>query len=107
MAGLWKNNEGTREVKYLMKRRDGSTPSWAHFVLGERDPAAPAVLRAYANKAEELGFDPNYVSDMRAMADEWEQKLASGANTPGDPDAPRHRKDDPATIAEMAQGRGA
>lgn len=107
MAGLWRNNPDTPGGKYLVKRRDGTIPEWAYMVFGERDPAAPAALRGYADKAEQLGFDPQYVADVRAMADEWERNLASGVTTPGDPDAPRHRKDDPTTVAEMTKAKGA
>jgi hypothetical protein len=107
MAGLWRNNEGTREGKYLVTRRDGTIPEWMHFVLGAADEAAPAGLRGYADKAELLGFDPKYVADVRAMADQWERDLATGAIPKGDPDAGRHRKDDPATVAKMAHGHSA
>src|ERR1700704_5669978 len=39
-GGLWRNQEGTREGKYLVQRRDGSIPEWPYFVIGARDPAA-------------------------------------------------------------------
>jgi hypothetical protein len=107
MAGLFRNNPETSEGKYLVKRRDGTIPEWMWFVLGSADPNAPAGLRGYADEAEKNGFDPRYVADVRAMADEWERELASGSVPVGDPDAPRHRIDDPATVAEMAKGRGA
>lgn len=107
MARLWRNNPDTPGGKYLVKRRDGTIPAWMWFVLGERDPAAPAGLRGYADEAEKRGFDPEYVADIRTMADAWEQDLALGLTTPGDPDAPRHREDDPATVAEMLKARGA
>jgi hypothetical protein len=105
MAGIWRNNPETKEGKYLVKRRDGTVPSWPWFVIGAADPAAGAALRAYADEAERLGMDPAYVRDVRDLAvvfEEWEE-----ANLTGDPDAPRHRKDDPATVAEMAKGKGA
>lgn len=102
MAGLWRNETGTREGKYLVKRRDGTIPAWAWFVLGERDPAAPAALRAYANEAERLGMDPKFVADIRAMSLEWDAAQAGGLTPLGNPDAGRHRVDDPATIAEMS-----
>ena len=107
MAGLWRNDEGTREGKYLVKRRDGTVPGWAWFVLGELDPAAPAALKAYANAADLLGMDPDYVADIRALAVEWEAAQLSGMVPLGDPDSGRHRTDDPATVAEMRKGRGA
>jgi hypothetical protein len=104
MARVWKNDPSTREGKFLVKRRDGTVPMWPWFVLGARDPAAGAALRAYADEAERLGMDPEYVADVRALASEFEEWLEEAG--PGDPDAPRHRKDDPATIAEMRKGRG-
>lgn len=104
MAGLWRNQAETREGKYLVKRRDGSVPEWPHFVIGGADPAAPDALRAYADAAERLGMDPVYVADVRDLATRFERyRRAIGA---GDPDAPRHRKDDPATVAEMARAAG-
>jgi hypothetical protein len=105
MPGLWKNNPETPGGKYLLKRRDGSIPMWPFFVIGARDPAGPAGLRAYADEAERLGMDPTYVEDVRDLADEFFHWCKD--NGPGDPDAPRHRKDDPATVAEMRKGRGA
>lgn len=105
MARLWRNNPDTKEGKYLVKRRDGTVPAWPFFVMGAADPAAPAALRAYAVRARELGMDPAYVNDVLALADEfavyWHEQGS------GDPDAPRHRVDDPATVAEMRKGRGA
>lgn len=100
MAGLWRNSEGTREGKYLVTRRDGTIPTWPHFVLGAKDPGAPAALRAYAAEAERLGLDPVYVQDICTLADEFERYHRTFGS--GDPDAPRHRLDDPATVAEMA-----
>lgn len=104
MARLWRNTTDAREGKYLVRRRDGTVPDWPYFVIGARDPAAPAALRAYAAKAAELGLDPAYVRDVRDLADEFTTYLAE--NGMGDPDAPRHRRDDPETIAAMARARG-
>src|SRR4051812_26870453 len=102
MAGLWRNNPETSEGKYLVKRRDGTIPSWPYFVIGGVDPAAPDALRAYADEAERLGMDPAYVADVRAMAtifEDWREECGDG-----NPDGPRHRIDDPATVAEMRKG---
>lgn len=55
---LWRKSPETPEGKYLVKRRDGTIPEWPNFVLGAKDPAAPAALRAYADSARELGFNP-------------------------------------------------
>lgn len=102
MARLWRNTEGTREGKYLVTRRDGTIPEWPYFVIGAADPAAPRALRAYAAACEKDGLDPEYVADLRALSDGFEAwREEHGA---GDPDAPRHRTDDPETIAKMQQG---
>jgi hypothetical protein len=104
MAGLWFKNPKTPGGKYLVKRRDGSIPEWPNFVIGARDQAAPVALRAYAAEAARLGWDQQYVADLYERAEEFERYFAEhGA---GDPDAPRHREDDPATIAEMLKGKG-
>ena len=99
MARLWRNTEGTREGKYLVTRRDGTIPQWPYIVLAASDPAAPAALRAYADAAELEGMDPEYVQDIRDLADSFQDyRVRNGS---GDPDAPRHRTDDPATIEKM------
>jgi hypothetical protein len=105
MPGLWRNDPKTPEGKYLVKRRDGTIPAWPWFVLGAADPAAPVALKAYADEARRLGFDPQYVNDLYNLAAEFSSYGKDVSN--GDPDAPRHRVDDPATVAEMAKGRGA
>lgn len=103
MGGLWRKG-GSKAQKYLVTRRDGTVPDWQWFVMASRDPAAPAGLRAYADKAQELGMDPQYVADVRALADEFEaERKKLGA---GDPDAPPHRVDDPDTVARMAAAKG-
>lgn len=105
MSGLWRNNPLTPEGKYLVKRRDGSVVEFPTFVLGARDPAAPVALRAYADAAEALGFDPDYVDDVRALAESFEEyRDTHGA---GDPDAPRHRVDDFETVEAMKLGKSA
>lgn len=105
MAGLWRKNPETPEGKYLLKRRDGSIVKVPFMAFLATDPAAPAGLRGYADRAEELKFDPEYVQDVRDLAMQFEDFFVE--NPPGDPDAPRHREDDPATIAEMRQALGA
>lgn len=105
MARLWRNDPQTPEGKYLVKRRDGTVPEWPWFVLGGSDPAASVTLLAYAHAAEDLGFDPEYVADIRRLAAEFcEYRQRVGV---GDPDAPPHRPDDPETVAAMRRGRGA
>jgi hypothetical protein len=105
MPGIWRNDPATPEGKYLVKRRDGTVPEWPWFVLGAADPAAVAALYAYAASARDLGMDPAYIRDVLALAAEFEDYQRT--HPAGDPDAPRHRKDDPTTVAEMARGRGA
>lgn len=100
MARLWRNDPNVPGgCKYLVTRRDGTVPEWPWFVLGAKDPATPTALRAYANVCESLKMDPQYVSDLRAMADEWDRYRFDHGQ--GDPDAPRHRTDDPETVSKM------
>lgn len=99
-GGLWRKHG--MSGKYLVQRRDGTVPEWPGFVLGAKDPAAPAALRAYADAAEKLGFNPQYVSDVRELADEFEAYcLAHGK---GDPDGVPHRKDDPEIVKKINGG---
>ncbi len=104
LSGLWRNNAETPEGKYLVKRRDGSIPEWPNFVIGAKDPAAPAALRAYADEAERRKMNEKYVSDVRYLATVFEDYRQRHGE--GDPDRGRHRKDDPATIEEMRNGQG-
>ncbi len=95
---LWLNNPATPEGKYpILLRRDGSPVEHPFFAMLARDPAAPHALRAYADKAAELGYDAAMVHDVRVLADSYEQYRLNAGN--GDPDAPRHRKDDPIVLA--------
>lgn len=102
---LWRNNPETPEGKYpIVLRRDGSPVTTPYMVLLMRDPCFAAAMTAYADKAEELGYDPEYVADIREMVASAPDVLARLG--PGDPDAPRHRKDDPVTLA-LARSIGA
>jgi hypothetical protein len=124
---------------YRVQRRDGTEPEWMPFVLAAHHPAAATALRAYADAADAASLDPAYAADVRELADVFERACAdfqtdtytdysgpSPARTPddvralalafeayreahgsGDPDAPRHRKDDPATVEKMRSGRSA
>lgn len=105
MPGLWRNAEGTREGKYFVQRRDGTVPGWPFFVMGASDPAAPDALDAYAAAAHGHGMDADYVADIRNLADEF--RRWRNEHGEGDPDAPRHRVDDPAIVARMREGLGA
>lgn len=103
LAGLWRDNPETPEGKYLVKRRDGTIPEWPNFVIGAKDPAAPAALRAYAAEAERLGMNAEYVAGIWRLAGTFhEYRIACGE---GDPDRGRHRVDDPDTVTEMRKGR--
>lgn len=104
MAGLWRNNPETPEGKYLVKRRDGTIPKWPFFLIAASDPAASTAINAYARKARNLGMDPQYISDLFALAEEFDRWRESHAE--GDPDAPRHRVDDPVTVNEMREAMG-
>jgi hypothetical protein len=105
MAGLWRNRKDTPEGKYLVTRRDGTTPEWSWFVLGARDPAAPRALLAYAEECETLGMDPAYVQEVRQMVRDWEDERAALGT--GIPDGPPDRVDNPATIEKMKSGHSA
>lgn len=102
LDGLWRENPDTPEGKYLVQRRDGSVVEWPHLVIGAKDPAAPAALAAYADKAEELGMSPGYVAGIRRLIGRFDRYRESNGN--GDPDRGRHRKDDPEIIAKMRSG---
>lgn len=105
LTGLWRNNAETPEGKYLVQRRDGTVVDWPSFVLGAKDPAAPAALLAYAEKARELGMNEQYCSDIEWLAKSFElYRTQHGA---GDPDRGRHREDNPATIELMRNGQNA
>lgn len=105
LAGLWRENPDTPEGKYLVKRRDGTVVEWPNFVMGAKDPASPAGLRAYADKAEELGMNAEYVAGVRRLADQFE--VFPQTHGYGDPDRGKHRTDDPTTVAEMRKGGSA
>jgi len=96
MSGLWRNDTDTPEGKYpIVLRRDGSVVTTPYFVLLERDPAFSDAIRAYAAKHTELGSDPQFVNDLI----EWANDADGSIRDYGDPDAPRHRTDDPVVIA--------
>lgn len=97
---IWAKTKEFREGKFLVVRRDGTVPHWPHFVLGARDPIAPAALRAYAAAARDDGLlDPEYIDSILELAGDFERYLMMHGE--GDPDAPPHRKDDRDVIALM------
>jgi len=90
--------------KYLVVRRDGTVLECPYLVIGARDPAAPAALRAYANQAEQLGFSEELVDDIRGQADDWERFCSEFGE--GDPDAPLHRTDDYTVTSRFSETYG-
>ena len=96
---IWAKTEEFKEGKFLVVRRDGSSPHWPHFVLGARDPAAPTALRAYAAYAQAIGMDPEYCQSVRDLADDFEQYRSACGD--GDPASPPHRRDDDYVLKAM------
>lgn len=97
------------DQKYLIVRKDGSTPAWPSFVLGARDRAASIALRAYAEAGEKLGYPADYIQGCRELADRFDSY--HDAHGQGDPGASgRHiiegiefrEIDDPVVLAAMA-----
>jgi len=105
LTGLVRDNPSTPEGKYLVKRRDGTVPEWPSFVLGARDPYAAVALQAYAHAAHAAGCNAEWVNALMRLADEFDAYRK--AHGDGDPDKGVHRKDDPATVAEMRKGHSA
>ncbi len=106
LAGLFRDDPKSSEGKYLVKRRDGTVVEWPSFVLGARDPHAAVALRAYADSiAQDPDVHPDVPARLRRLADEFDAYRK--AHGDGDPTRGRHRKDDPATIAEMRKGMSA
>lgn len=100
---LWRNNSETPEGKYpIVLRRDGTPVETPYMVLLVRDPCFDAAIMAYADEAERRGYDPQYVSDLRQMVSDApavREAIDAAKGCSGDPDAPRHRTDDPAILA--------
>lgn len=98
---IWAKTAEFSEGKYLVVRRDGTIPHWPHFVLGGDDPCAPAALVAYSQAAKLAGFEREYWTSILELAEDFRKRKGGKA----DPDAPPHRKDNPAVIA-MMRGQG-
>ena len=96
---IWAKTDEFKEGKFLVVRRDGTSPHWPHFVLGARDMAAPIALRAYADAADKMGYDPEYTARIRELADDFVAYVAQEGT--GDPEAAPHRTDSPDVIAAM------
>lgn len=105
MDNLFRDNPETSEGKYLVKRRDGTVPEWPHFVLGARDPMTPWALRAYAIFAFLFGYGWAWPRSVWRLAADMRRYRRDHGD--GDPNMGPHRKDDPATVAEMRKGRSA
>jgi hypothetical protein len=90
--------------KYLAVRRDGTVLECPYLVIGARDPAAPAALRALADEYEALGMDAELVDDLHGQANDWERFRVEFGD--GDPDAPLHRTDDPSVVARFQETYG-
>lgn len=99
---IWAKTDEFSEGKFLVVRRDGTIPAWPHFVLGARDPAVPATLRAYAQEARRLGFENAYCDSVEELADDFEAYRSLYGN--GDPESGPHRIDDPKIIDLMRNG---
>lgn len=99
MAGLWVNDPATPEGKYpVVLRRDGTQVEFQHFLINAHDPGFSMAMHAYAAEHERLGSDPAYVQDCRSLATTAERGFLVPAPRPSDPDAPRHRQDDPLAL---------
>ena len=99
---IWAKTKEFSEGKFLVLRRDGTIPKWPHFVLGARDPAVPAALRAYAARARELGMDEEYCSSVDELANAFVEY--ANEHGLGDPESGPHRFDDRAIISAMRNG---
>jgi hypothetical protein len=102
---VWVKTTVAPEGKYLVVRRDGTIPHWPHFVLGGDDPNSPAALNAYADQAAMNGLDFDYVASIRELSDDFQRRVDAIARGEikgkADPDAPPHRRDNPAIISAM------
>lgn len=103
--GLWMRDPEIEGGKYLVVRRDGSIFDEPNFVLGPKDPAAPAAMRAYADECQRImdagndNFNSLYIQQCRELADIMEQyRIMRGE---GDPGKGPHRKDHPQVIHQM------
>jgi hypothetical protein len=116
LTGLFREQPETPEGKYLVKRRDGTVPAWPSFVLGGADPFAEVALRAYAaavenrllegeDEARAEGLTREWAASLRRLADLFRQWRETHGQ--GDPGMGPHRRDDPATVAEMRKGYSA
>ncbi len=99
---IWAKTKEFSEGKFLVVRRDGTIPSWPHFVLGARDPAVPGTLRAYAAIARDMGMEEEYCASIDELADDFARYRDKHGS--GDPESGPHRRDDPEIIRLMRNG---
>lgn len=99
MPSIW-HKMGDKLGKYLVIRRDGTVPKWPHFVLGARDPWAPAALLAYAEAAAKGGADHEYVDSILLLTQDFQRYRERTGD--GDPPAVKHRTDDTPVLAAMS-----
>jgi len=52
------------------------------IVIGAKDPAAPAALRAYADSAAQHGMNEGYVAGVRRLADSFEELSGCAHHAP-------------------------
>lgn len=99
---IWAKTEEFSEGKYLVVRRDGTVPEWPHFVLGGFDPCSSAALIRYAEVAQQMGYDPDFVGSVLQLARDFSDlMLSERARKVSDPDAGPHRRDNPDVVALM------
>ena len=96
---IWTKTTAFSEGKFLVVRRDGTVPHWPHFVMGARDPFAPAAIEAYAAAVQAADGDREYVMSLYALAEDFRNYRKEHGD--GDPWASPHRHDNPRVIAEM------
>ncbi len=96
---IWAKTKEFSEGKFLVVRRDGTTPDWPHFVMGARDPAVPPALETYAREAEAIGMPTEYWASVHELATDFRRYRGEYGN--GDPEAPPHRVDEPMVLAMM------
>lgn len=105
LKGLFRDNDATKEGKYLVLRRDNTVPTWPWFVLGARDPMAAWALWFYSWIGVFYTWNWDYLKGVNRLS--WDYYDYRHKHGDGDPDAGPHREDNPFVIARMKEGRGA
>jgi hypothetical protein len=104
LKGCYSDNPETKEGKYLVLRRDDTVPEWPWFVLGARDPMASWALWFYSWVG--IFYERNWAYLRGCNRKSWEFYRYRQTAGKGDPGKGRHRKDNPAVILRMREGRG-